>query len=211
MEFEYRATVDASAHGRSLPSSTARRRGYVPLHLRTWQTLACAIVGGIALSLAHAGPLADPVSDHEPVTLVPARDGGMHRGLHMVAVKTSPAAKSPTPLRGTYWKLVALRGKPVKVIKDQREPHLLLDAKDDRASGSGGCNNVMGGFTLDGDRLHFTQMAGTMMMCPEGMEQEASFLKTLETVARFRIAGDALTLDDDKGKAVAKFRAIPQR
>lgn len=131
--------------------------------------------------------------------------------IRMVRVKAPPAPKSPTTLRGTYWKLVALRGKPVTAFKDQREPHLILDTGEYRVSGSGGCNNLIGGFTLDADRLRFTQMAGTMMMCPEGMEQEASFLKTLETVARFRIAGDALTLDDDKGKAVAKLRAIAQR
>lgn len=125
--------------------------------------------------------------------------------------KSAPAPKGQTPLRGTHWKLVALNGKPVRVIKDQREPHLILDAKELRLSGSGGCNNVMGGFEIDGDTLRFTQMASTMMMCPDGMEQERAFLQTLESVARYRIAGDALTLSDGKGKAVAKLRAVAVR
>ena len=124
----------------------------------------------------------------------------------------APGAKAaPTPLRSTYWKLVALNGKPAVAAKDQREPHLVLKGDELRVSGSGGCNNLMGGFEVDGDKLRFTQVASTMMMCPEGMAQETSFLKTLETVARYRISGDALTLADDKGKAVAKFRAVPPR
>jgi len=54
-------------------------------------------------------------------------------------------------------------------------------------------------------------MAGTMMACPHGMEQEAAFLATLATIARYRIAGDALTLFDAKGRALAKFRAVALR
>lgn len=157
-------------------------------------------------AVRHDGRLLFTTDRHAP-----AFDSGKSLDLRMVRVKSPPAAKAPTTLRGTYWKLVALRGKPVRAVKDQREPHFVLDASEYRVHGSGGCNNIMGGFTLEGDRLRFTQMASTMMMCPEGMEQEASFLKTLETVARYRIAGDALTLDDDKGKAVAKLRAIAQR
>jgi heat shock protein HslJ len=87
----------------------------------------------------------------------------------------------------------------------------VLKGDEMRVSGSGGCNSVTGGFELAGNRLRFTQMASTMMTCPEGMEQEGAFLKTLEKVARYRISGDALTLADDKGKAVAKFRAVAGR
>lgn len=134
--------------------------------------------------------------------------------LRMVRVAEAPTAKGgkpPTSLRNTHWKLVALNGKPVTVAKGQREPHLVLKADELRVSGSGGCNNVMGGFELEGESLRFIQMASTMMACPEGMEQEGRFLKTLESVARFRIAGDALTLFDAKGRAAAKFRAVALR
>ncbi len=152
---------------------------------------ACALVAVACATLAFASdtPPAQPVA----------------------SAKGTPAAKGQTPLRNTHWKLVALNGKPVRAIKDQREPHLILDARELRVSGSGGCNNVMGGFELDGDKLRFTQMASTMMMCPAGMDQERAFLQTLESVARYRIAGDALTLSDGKGKAVAKLRAVAQR
>lgn len=179
---------DGSARNRraraSTPSGTSPRYPGLP---------ACCIAGIAAFVLTAAPLPAGAASEHAPFVL--AKDA-------------APAArKGPPPLRGTYWKLIALSGKPARTFKDQREPHLVLDGNDTRASGSGGCNNVVGGFEQEGERLRFTQMAGTMMMCPEGMEQEAAFLKALEQAARFRLAGDALTLVDAKGKAIAKFRA----
>jgi heat shock protein HslJ len=68
----------------------------------------------------------------------------------------------------------------------------LLKSDELRVAGSGGCNNLMGGFELDGDRLRFARVASTMMACPEGMEQERAFLAALEQLARWHIAGAAL-------------------
>ncbi|HRE19125.1 MAG TPA: META domain-containing protein, partial [Rhodocyclaceae bacterium] len=79
-------------------------------------------------------------------------------------------------LRGTYWKLVRLGDSPVTAAAKQREAHLILANDVLRVSGSAGCNRVTGTFELDGDRLRFSQIAGTMMACPEGMEQEKRFL-----------------------------------
>lgn len=161
----------------------------------------------VRASLRHEGQLLFTSDRHTDAF---ARDKPLE--VRMVRVKAvPPAARPATTLRNTYWKLVALNGKAVTLFKDQREPHLILKADEYRVSGSGGCNNLVGGFEVDGDALRFSQMAGTMMMCPEGMEQEGAFLKTLGTVARYRIAGDALTLSDAKGKAVAKFRAVHLR
>jgi len=78
-----------------------------------------------------------------------------------------------SPLRNTYWKLVRLSDAPVQVAVNQREPHLILAHDQPRVTGSGGCNRLIGRFELDdGDALRFRGMAGTMMACPAGMEQE---------------------------------------
>ena len=82
-----------------------------------------------------------------------------------------------SPLRGTYWKLVRLGETPVQVAENQREPHLVFARDELRVSGSGGCNRVTGGFELDGEKLKLGPMAGTMMACPAGMEQEQRFLQ----------------------------------
>ena len=100
--------------------------------------------------------------------------------------------RADSPLRNTYWKLVRLEGEPVPVAEKQAEPHLILAADEQRVSGSGGCNRMMGSFELDGDKLSFGRMASTMMACVNGMEVEQRFLRSLEEVQRYRIEG---TLD----------------
>lgn len=112
------------------------------------------------------------------------------------------------PLRNTYWKLTELNNRPVEVAERQREPHIIFAADEPRLSGNGGCNNIMGGFEVDGNTLTFKQMAGTMMACLNGMQQESEFLRSLGTVTSYDISGQTLTLHNaDKG-VVARFTAV---
>lgn len=115
------------------------------------------------------------------------------------------------PLRNTYWKLTRLNGAPVAVAAGQREPHLVLNAKEPRVAGSSGCNRLMGGFELDGDALRFGRLAGTMMACPEGMVQERAFLEALGQVAFWRVRGSHLELFDAQRKLLARFEAVALR
>ncbi|MCC7256863.1 MAG: META domain-containing protein [Gammaproteobacteria bacterium] len=112
-----------------------------------------------------------------------------------------------SPLRGTYWKLVRLGDAPVVASMKQREAHLVLATDEARVSGSGGCNRLIGGFEIDGEKLRFGRMASTMMACPEGME-ERKFLDTLAQVERFRIRGSHLELLDATGAVTLRFEAV---
>jgi putative lipoprotein len=126
-----------------------------------------------------------------------------------VASQTAETNTPPSPpLRNTYWKLTALNGQAVVTAEHQREPHIIFSADEARLSGSGGCNGIMGGFTLEGDHIKFTQMAGTMMACQHGMEQESMFLRSLPTVSSYKIVGDALELFNDDNTLVARFIAV---
>ncbi|RCL00606.1 MAG: Heat shock protein [Candidatus Tokpelaia sp. JSC188] len=111
-------------------------------------------------------------------------------------------------LENTYWKLVRLKGQKAIVTENQSEPHLILHADQHSVSGSGGCNNVIGSYILDGERLKFTPMAGTMMACQSGMNQEHSILITLPTVTRWQIEGKRLRLWNMQGALVAEFDAV---
>ena len=116
-----------------------------------------------------------------------------------------------SPLRGTYWKLVRLSETPVQVAEKQREPHLIFASNEPRISGSGGCNRVTGSFELDGDKLRLRGMAGTMMACLAGMEQEQRFLQSIEKVERYRISGSHLEMLDAAGAVIARFEAVALR
>jgi copper homeostasis protein (lipoprotein) len=115
------------------------------------------------------------------------------------------------PLRGTYWNLVRLGETPVEVSAGQAEPHLVFASDALQVSGSGGCNRITGGFTLEGDRLHLGPLAGTMMACANGTQQEQRFLESLNRVERYRMSGQQLELLDGSGAVLARFEAAAPR
>jgi heat shock protein HslJ len=100
---------------------------------------------------------------------------------------------------------------PVQAAEKQREPHLIFASDQMRVSGSGGCNRVTGRFELDGDKLRLRQMAGTMMTCPAGLEQEQRFLQSMENVEGYRIRGSHLETLDAAGAVIARFEAVALR
>jgi len=114
---------------------------------------------------------------------------------------------STATLENTYWKLMRLGGAAVTVADGQREPHFILQPEQKRVAGSGGCNRMMGSYTLGGSKLTFSQMAGTMMACPEGMDVERAFHAALGKVATWRIDGETLELFDAGGVSVAEFES----
>lgn len=141
--------------------------------------------------------------------LTPSFDGTVD--LMMERVSQSQAHAPDRSLANTYWKLTELNGGPVKVLPQQREPHLILQSDSQRLAGSGGCNRLLGTYTLEGASLAFGKVASTMMACVDDMEQETSFFRTLESVRAWKIRGDELELLDEPGRAIARFVAVDLR
>jgi heat shock protein HslJ len=115
--------------------------------------------------------------------------------------------QSTAVLENTYWKLVRLGATPVAVAENQREPHFVLQPETGRVAGSGGCNRLAGSYTLAGDTLTFSQLAGTMMACLDGMDVERAFHDALGQVASWRIEGETLQLFDAAGTSIAQFES----
>ena len=111
------------------------------------------------------------------------------------------------PLESTQWTLTELSGAPFKIGEQRRVPHLVLQPERKRVVGSGGCNRLVGSYTLDGDRLALGQMAATRMACEEGMDTEARFLAALALVTRAKVTRQQLELLDAGGGVVARFEA----
>ena len=118
-----------------------------------------------------------------------------------------PSTASTATLENTYWKLLSLRGQPVQVAQGQREPHLIFQGPQKRVAGSGGCNRLMGSYVLDGQSLSIGRVAGTMMACAQGGEQERAFLDVLPAVSGWRINGERLELQDATGATIAEFES----
>ena len=133
------------------------------------------------------------------LALVPERLTGVWPG------ETCGAQFDTAPLESSYWKLTRLGSQPVLVAERQREPHLILRPEEQRFGGSGGCNALLGGYRLDGERLEFSQAASTMMACPEGMQTEAAFAAALTQVRSWRVIGEHLELLDADGVPLARL------
>lgn len=118
-----------------------------------------------------------------------------------------PPSASTASLENTYWKLLRLGNEPVNMGADQREPHLVLHSEGNRVAGFGGCNRITGSYSVSSDKLSFSQMAGTMMACLDGMQYERAFHDALGKVSAWRIDGERLELLDESGASVAQFES----
>jgi heat shock protein HslJ len=121
--------------------------------------------------------------------------------------QTATAAR---PLEGTQWKLTWLPGTTVEAVAPQQAAYIELDPASHRMRGSGGCNQLMGGYELEGDHLKFAGAARTMMACAHGMATEDALVKALDNVREWKVSGSTLRLLDGNGQAVARFVATPQ-
>jgi heat shock protein HslJ len=112
----------------------------------------------------------------------------------LLLVACSPAASptgSPAPggtiLAGTNWSLRSIGGTDVSAGVS-----VTLDLSADQASGTSGCNQYGGSYTLDGNAIAFGPMAVTEMACPDPqMAVEAAYLAALTAASTWAIPADA--------------------
>ncbi len=119
-------------------------------------------------------------------------------------------AHSPTfALEGTDWRLTQVwsQGALAPVPADVTAT---LSLAGGRASGSAGCAQLFGGYTLSGDALAFAGLMSGAMLCPEPqMSVQEAYLAVLGTVAAWQTDGATLQLLDASGQVVATFTPAP--
>ena len=130
-------------------------------------------------------------------------------GGNVVATFTvQPQPASQTSLAGVAWSATALGGEGVISSIIVETAITALFAEDGSLSGNSGCNRYTASYTVDGDALHISPAAVTVLLCnaPEGiMEQEQQYLAALESVAAYRIDGDTLELLTADGALIVAF------
>jgi heat shock protein HslJ len=121
------------------------------------------------------------------------------------ALQVRATAQPATPegasaLAGTIWEVVNYNNGQQAVVSLLADTKITMTFDEDgHMSGTAGCNNYSGGYTVDGDTISIGPLVSTMMMCvaPEGvMEQEAAFLAALQAATTFTIGGDSLEMRD---------------
>ncbi len=123
--------------------------------------------------------------------------------LLMSACAAPPGGGAEPPLRGTVWQLGA---------DGPDAAHIRLDAQEPRMAGWGGCNRIMGRYTLEGATLRFDGIAGTRRACLQEDGAEDRFLAALSGVRGWRIEGGVLKLLSAGGGTLLDLRpakAVP--
>ena len=111
------------------------------------------------------------------------------------------------PLVGTGWVLDSLVSPDGETNIPPASAPLLSFSEDGGLAGSGGCNRIMSGYTIEGNTISINEFASSMMYCDGLMDLEDRFTAGLEQVSRYEITGDRLVLSDDAFTNVLTFFA----
>jgi heat shock protein HslJ len=122
-------------------------------------------------------------------------------------------ALGEVPLTGTTWRLVSW-GDPDEptAVEEGTSVTAVFNPETDTTGTVGGnatCNNYSTSYTLDGSSISFGPVAGTMMMCPVGADQEAAYLAALDSAQTFEIAGSNLFITYDSGTLHFSSQNLP--
>lgn len=133
---------------------------------------------------------------------------------HFIRALPDEICAEPVPtasLTNTYWRIDTLLGEPLIAVDNRREPHLVLVDVDGamRFRATVGCNQMIGGYEANGDRLSFGRVASTMMACPPPLDvMERRLGEALSMTWRFVLEGDRLELLSEGGTELAKLKAV---
>ena len=126
-----------------------------------------------------------------------------------VASEAAPP-RAPAALEGPVWRLIRLRGHDDKALAGLREG-VTVRFEDGRLQGFSGCNQLVGSYSIAGDRVTVTALAGTMMACPDPeMAVETKFKEAFTGTLRFSVADGRLALvAQPETQPVLVFEAAP--
>jgi len=114
-------------------------------------------------------------------------------------------------VEGTHWTLVEVAGESVNIPEPGQKAFFQLSPLDHRVTGYSGCNQMNGGYRLDGSSLEFLPIAMTRKYCQATASIEQGFTAALSATNGYRISGSTLELLGE-GKPLAKLdgrQAVP--
>ena len=115
-------------------------------------------------------------------------------------------AESSPALIGPTWLLMEAKGMAVKVPADARQPYIIFNGAEKKATGYSGCNEFFGNYELKGEMLTFGPLGMTRRFC-EGAagDIESVFLQALGGTRSWKAEKGMLLLLDNS-TVLARFR-----
>jgi heat shock protein HslJ len=122
------------------------------------------------------------------------------------------AAPTPdAPLIGPTWRLAGFSDNTTSRSALAGTNATVTFSSDGRITGTTGCNDVQGSYTLSGNALRTGPLTVTERACaePERMAQERDLLEALSVAATYEIEGDRLVLTDEGSRSTVEFVRMP--
>ena len=166
---------------------------------RLWAVLAGIAIFTLLLAACQPAP-APPPAPVEPTNPPP----------------TETAAPSPTPdyrpqLENVLWTLAASGDPANPTVVEAGSTVTATFTPEGTVSGSGGCNNYSGTYTLSGDQITISPLATTMMYCETGGQQETTYLTALQQARRIAFSSEGrLQIFYDPGSGVEEVLVYVQ-
>lgn len=174
-----------------------------------WRGQATAPNGGELVAFLREGACSDNMSDTvHPYSINVSLPGGSH---YAGCCRVSKAPVVSASLVNTTWRLTGLPGQTVPANKGRNAVTVNFEAGS--VHGFSGCNQFIGTFTQEGERLVLGRLGGTMMACSEpAMSLENLFLRSFSGALKISVAGNDLTLTPENGGDALRFeREAPPR
>jgi heat shock protein HslJ len=115
-------------------------------------------------------------------------------GLLFSATKCADnGAMNPADVLDKKWMLQSLAGQAIQLPEGAQSPWLQL-AADESLSGFGGCNNLMGKYSLEGATISFPGVGSTKKFCESTRKIEDGFMGALRDANSFKLDKGLLKL-----------------
>ena len=128
------------------------------------------------------------------------------------AAPGQPSEKTNDAYRQTLtgeWQIIRINGQPA--APDYR---LSFDPAAQRFNAYFGCNRIMGGYQQQADQLNFSDVASTMMACPDNADETPGLAALAQThhwqTAATKAPGSRLILSNQQGQVLLEAYPAPQ-
>ena len=194
-----------------------------PLRERVWRGRLAGGAGSDLVAFLREAECSDGMSNvkHPVVARVSLPDGRFLAGCCRITSSriAAPSATGAAPntasatIEGPLWRLTRLRGQDQKALAGL-PTDVTVRFEAGQLQGFDGCNQLVGSYTLDRDRVTLGPLAGTMMACPPPvMAVETAFRDAFTGALRFSVAQGRLTLaaESDTDPTLVFAAAPPPR
>ncbi|MCU4413202.1 META domain-containing protein [Acinetobacter sp. WU_MDCI_Axc73] len=110
-------------------------------------------------------------------------------------------------LQNKTWLVTEIDGVEYKANPAQTTNVPALMFNNSALSGSDGCNRLMGGYTVKGTHIAFTQLAKTQMACLSATDVPDRFSNALEQTTSYKVSDKKLELLNKDGKVLVELKS----